>query len=234
MIARLYVKPKKAELMQSAVLFSEMTPEAEWEGDFNRWYDEEHIPLRMGVPGFAGAQRYRRNARDYLAVYDMADPGVLASDAYREIKDNPSETTAWMLRSVGNFTRYIGRPISTRSRDDGERFIEAPVLYPVLFTVPQDRLVEFDAWYEEDHVSTLLESPDWLACRRFDIVDGSPGSYNRLALHYLASEEALESPARAKARRSAWRDRLAAESWFAGHYMVFERTGARFSGNGHD
>lgn len=215
--------------MEKAVLFSEMTPAPDWEGKFNAWYDDEHIPLRMRVPGFAGAQRYKRNARDYLAVYDMDEPRVLDSEAYKNVKDNPSDTTAWMLKSVGNFTRYIGNPIAFHAQSGGAGFLTAPVLYPVFFTVPENRLAEFDDWYDQDHAPTLLETPDWLAVRRFDVVSGGPEKFNRLALHYLADRRALESDARTKARESGWRDRLSQEDWFKGTYMVFDRHGDRFT-----
>src|SRR5690606_4511057 len=114
------------------------------------------------VPGFAGAQRYRRNARDYLAVYDLDAPAVLQSPDYAAVKDNPSDQTRWMLGAVDNFTRYIGRPVGTVVGAGGADFLDAPILYAVLFTVPEERLDEFDSWYEEDHVPLLLESPDWL------------------------------------------------------------------------
>lgn len=217
--------------MEKAVLFSEMTPAPEWEKDFNGWYDEEHIPLRMDVAGFVGAQRYKRNDRDYLAVYDMDAPEVLDSNAYKRVKDNPSEATSWMLRSVANFTRYIGSPIATHVRDVGD-FLGAPILYPVFFTVPENRLIEFDEWYDEDHAPTLLEEPEWLAVRRFHVISGGPEKFNRLALHYLSNMRAMDSAARSKARESTWRDRLSKEEWFKGTYMLFERHGSRFMPTG--
>lgn len=215
---------------QKAVLFSEMTPAADWEANFNAWYDDEHIPLRMGVPGFAGAQRYRRNERDYLVVYDMDDADVLASQAYGRVKNNPSEETAWMLKSVDNFTRYIGVAIGQQANVSVGEMLQAPVLYPVFFTVPADRTEEFDRWYDEDHVPTLLAEKSWLGCRRFEIISGEPGQFNRLALHYLASTAALDSYARVKARESEWRAQLAKQNWFNGTYMIFERHGERFKG----
>lgn len=216
--------------MEKAVLFSEMTPAPEWEGEFNGWYDEEHIPLRMQVPGFAGAQRYKRNDRDYLAVYDMDETAVLTSEAYKLVKDHPSELTARMLRDVSNFTRYIGRPIGFQANAAGDGFLTAPILYPVFFSVPEARLADFDAWYEQDHVPLLLDCPDWLAVRRFHLEIAHPHPFNRLALHYLANPSALDSPAREKARATPWRAKLAAEDWFKGTYMVFDRHGKRFQG----
>jgi hypothetical protein len=108
-------------------------------------------------------------------------------------------------------------------------FINAPVLYPVFFNVPSDRLADFDSWNEEDHLPLLMEEDKWLGIRRFEISDGVPGTYNRLALHYIADRGALDSPARARARATPWRDRLAAEPWFKGTYMLFDKIGNRFT-----
>jgi hypothetical protein len=46
------------------------------EDEFNRWYDEEHLPLLARVPGVLGARRFRAEAGTprYVALYDLADP----------------------------------------------------------------------------------------------------------------------------------------------------------------
>jgi hypothetical protein len=209
------------------ILFSEMVPAPSWEGAFNDWYDEEHIPLRMGAPGFVSAQRYRAEARDYLAVYEMDSAAALRTAEYQVIKSQPSDRTRRMLGGVSGFTRYIGNEISTAGKPAAEGAASAKLLYAVWFNVPQDRLAAFDAWYDEDHVPILLEHKDWIAVRRFEIVDGEPESWNRLALHYLGAESALQSPERARARETPWRARLAVEPWFRGSYKVFQQHGAR-------
>jgi hypothetical protein len=213
----------------AAVLFSEMTPGAEFEAEFNRWYDEEHIPIRMRCEGFIGAQRYRaEDAPNYLAVYELADLGVLSSDAYKAIKDHPSERTAWMLAHVSGFTRYLGREISGVARSAPVAPpIDAPLIYAVFFNVPPDGTAEFDAWYETEHVPMLMECSDWLMVRRFEIVEGVPKPFTRLALHYLADAKALSSPERERARVTDWRNRLAKNDWFKGSYSVFRRQGQR-------
>ena len=211
------------------ILFSEMTPPANVKDRFNRWYDEHHIPVRMKANGFLGAQRYRMGDQDnYLAVYEMTGPDVLKSEEYQKIKGQPSAETSEMLSAVSGFTRYLGNQISVRSNDAG--FVDAPVLYPVFFEVPKDRCEEFDAWNEEDHLPLLMEDKRWLGVRRFDIYDGEPNHFTRLALHYLSDRSALDSDARKRARATPWRDRLAAEPWFKGHYLVFDRLGNRFRG----
>src|SRR6516225_5474724 len=99
-------------LQGATILFSEMTPPPERESVFNEWYDHEHIPLRMGAPGFRSAQRYRDGQTlNYLAVYEMEAPDALATPEYGRIKNQPSDATRAMLASVSGFTRYIARSI---------------------------------------------------------------------------------------------------------------------------
>lgn len=214
-------------LRGETILFSEMTPPGDQEAAFNEWYDREHIPVRMAAPGFRSAQRYRDGeSLNYLAVYEMDAPDALTTPEYGRIKNQPSDTTRAMLGSVSGFTRYIGQTIGMHGRP-GAELLSAPVLYAVFFQVPPAHTSEFDSWYAEDHVPLLLEDPRWIGTRRFDVLDGSPHGYNRLALHYLADRLVLDSEARAKARATPWRARLAQEPWFQGKYLMFDRIGAR-------
>lgn len=217
-------------MKQRSILFSEMTPEAGWLEAFNNWYDDHHIPVRMEVPGFTGAQRYQSvSDPSYLAVYDMVSTDVLKSEAYLEVKENPSDLTRKMLSSVSGFTRYIGTLIS--SQDNPQLDIDpqdAPVLYAVFFNVPEASHDEFNDWYMNDHVPILLENKDWLGVHRFGLSDAHPEVFSHLALHYLADENVLQSDERAAARTTKWRDRLAKQAWFKGSYKVFSKHGARF------
>jgi hypothetical protein len=131
-----------------------------------------------------------------------------------------------MLGNVKNFTRYTCSQLSQFDRGDAVG-LDAAFLYAVWFTVPEDRLQDFDDWYEKDHIPLLMECEDWLMVRRFKVISGEPQPYNRLALHYLRDASALDAPARAKARATPWRARLAAESWFKGEYTVFDRQASR-------
>jgi hypothetical protein len=87
------------------VVLSDIRPELE--PDFIRWYDEEHLPQRLAVPGFLRAARFEAGPAVYssglampeapppkhLAVYEMEGPEVLQSATYRDLIANPSEWT---------------------------------------------------------------------------------------------------------------------------------------------
>jgi hypothetical protein len=216
-------------LRGGSILFSEMAPGASFADEFERWYDEEHIPIRMRCPGFRSAQRYSRtDGAGYLAVYEMDNLGVLASDDYKVIKEQPSDRTAWMLSHVTGFTRYLANETFCRDRTPpAEAALDAPLLYAVSFNVPPEGRAEFDAWYETEHIPMLMECPDWLMVRRLQVVDGVPDPYSHMALHYLASEAALASPERDRARKTPWRNRLAEHDWFKASYVTFNRHGPR-------
>ena len=177
----------------TSLMFSEMRPASSFEDRFNHWYDTEHIPLRMGIKGFEGAQRYVDAAnRNYLAVYELTSLAVFASPEFHEIKTRPSETTAWMLANVEGFTRYLADELTVLggASDDA---LEAPVLHAVLLDVPGAELQTFDAWYEKTYLPPLVKGGECLMVRHLAVASGEPGRYNRLTLHYLSAEHQLGS-----------------------------------------
>jgi len=154
---------------KKAVLFSEMTPDQAWEAEFNAWYDEEHIPIRMKAPGFTGAQRYRRvDGPDYLAIYDMTTAGALATPEYQTIKGQPSERTSRMLRDVQGFTRYIGEEIDCVARARVRRLVCAGS-HP--YPAQMQRLVDGAALQDSRRVTGTMEPPG-LALSGIDLRSG--------------------------------------------------------------
>lgn len=197
------------------LLFSQMQPPPGSEEDFNDWYETEHIPARMALPGFASATRYRvvEGAPDYLACYFLDDLAVLQTPEYQALKSEPTERTARMLSSVSGFTRYTCTELS----DTGPAERDAALLMVVAFDVPDDDAAEFDDWYESEHVPLLMQASGWLRVRRYRTLPGSDGPHwTHLALHELADASALDAPERERARSTTWRERLAARRWFDG------------------
>lgn len=76
-----------------------------YEEDFNRWYDEEHLPERLQCDGFLSARRYLsvEGEPKYLAIYELESPEVLDREAYQRLLP-PSE---WMARLTPHFTQLV-------------------------------------------------------------------------------------------------------------------------------
>jgi hypothetical protein len=212
-----------------------MSPDIDWEDDFHHWYDTHHIPVRLAVPGFLGAQRYLDLDRpNYLAIYEIESPEVLNSEDYEKVRAQPNAKTAWMLSNVQNYSRYLGAEIGEMRRKEGtgDEVLDADYIYAVFFSVPDDRAEEFNSWYEDEHVPMLLKGEGWLGVRRFEIYDGEPQPWTHLALHYLADQSAMDTPEHAAARETDWRKKLAEEDWFQPSARLFEVFGERFEREG--
>jgi hypothetical protein len=80
---------------------------AEDEAEFNAWYDEEHVPDRLGVPGIRDARRYRDCAAplSYAAFYDTDSLATLASPEYLERLAHPTPRTQRIMPRFRNMTR---------------------------------------------------------------------------------------------------------------------------------
>lgn len=73
------------------------------EADFTAWYEEEHIPLLLQVPGWLRSARYRKLAGtlpDFLALHYLATPEVFTRPEYRAAR------TPWRERIAASRTDY--------------------------------------------------------------------------------------------------------------------------------
>lgn len=91
------------------------------ENEFNRWYQQQHIPERLGVPGFRTARRYRAlgSGPVYMAVYECDSVGVLGSKAYLERLAHPTEWTRKIMPGFRNMLRSACRQTWTQGSGIG-------------------------------------------------------------------------------------------------------------------
>jgi len=92
-------------------LLAMMQPPPAREEEFNAWYDTEHIPERLAVPGFETARRYVavEGWPRYLALYDMARSDIVATPEYLRVAGaNNSPWTRRILASVEGAYRAAG------------------------------------------------------------------------------------------------------------------------------
>jgi hypothetical protein len=76
------------------------------EDEFNAWYDTEHIPERLSVPGFETGLRFLciAGAPRYLAMYDLASLDVLDSPEYARVSG--SNNSPWTRRVTSRVRVY--------------------------------------------------------------------------------------------------------------------------------
>lgn len=89
----------------SGLLLVMIDIDPEHEEEFNRWYDEEHLPERVGCEGFLSGRRFVsvEGEPKYLALYELESPEVLSGEAYQKMMP-PSE---WTKKISRHFTRQV-------------------------------------------------------------------------------------------------------------------------------
>jgi len=129
--------------MNKGFLLVLMQPPPTLEEEFNAWYDTEHIAQRLAVPGFETALRYvcTNGAPRYLAMYDLASPGVLNSPAYLKVGfDNASPWTKRVTSRVRIY-RSFGEQVYPGGKLTGRAARVLVLRFRALPSAAQDTII---------------------------------------------------------------------------------------------
>src|ERR1051325_6028006 len=87
--------------MAKGILIAAMNFSDVAEDEFHDWYDTEHVPERLAVPGFLNAERWIgiSNLKDSVALYDLDTVGVLHSPPYLAV--GGANGSPWTKRVTG-------------------------------------------------------------------------------------------------------------------------------------
>jgi hypothetical protein len=93
----------------------------EAEADFVDWHVNEHIPERVGVPGFLRGRRYvaLAGAPKYFNFYETETPAVLGSRAYLDRLNAPSDWTRRVVRHFRETSRTVCLVAASLGSGDG-------------------------------------------------------------------------------------------------------------------
>jgi hypothetical protein len=181
--------------MAKGVLIAAMDFSTVDAGEFNDWYDTEHIPERQRVPGFLTLQRWigADNPKQSVATYDLEGLDVLRGAAYRAIGgENLSPWSKRLTAKVQRLLRYEGEQTLP---GDATAPANAGGLLLVGMIPGSDVETAFNTWYDKEHVPALAKVPGVLSARRFRSSGNGP---KYVALYHLTSPDVVDS--------AAWKD----------------------------
>jgi len=183
-------------------VWTDIAPEAE--AEFNQWYNTEHIPQLLGVPGFLTGRRYQavEGKPQYLALYQLTDVSVLKTDAFRHVREMPTEWTTKMRPLFRNTTVAAYQQIFTHGTEPAQ---PAEFVLSVRLNTPVEQEKEFNDWYNIDHVPALVGVPGVYCARRYLSIDSDP---KYLAVYEMNDAGIPKTPAWDKARNSEWTGRM--------------------------
>ena len=181
------------------------------EDEFNDWYDLEHIPERLRVPGFLACQRWldAHNPRISVATYELDTIDVLNSAAY-----NAAGNHAGGGKNLSVWSKRVTQRVKTVMRFEGEQISsvgnnvpkDAPALLLNAMSIAPEHEHEFNEWYETEHIPALAAVPGFLSARRYR--GTAPATPRYLALYYVAAPEIPDSTAWKQAANTPWTEKM--------------------------
>jgi hypothetical protein len=143
------------------------------EEEFNAWYNTEHLPELLTLPGFLDAARYvaTRGGPKYLAVYELTSIEAVRSPEFSKRRRTPWENRMSPRVTGKNVTRIVGRQIFPSRPENPDRGM-APALQIGRMSVPESADAEWNEWYNSEYVPGYLTVPGVIYARRYQAVDG--------------------------------------------------------------
>jgi len=94
-------------------IWHDLLPEAR--DNFHQWHNREHMPERVGIPGFRRGRRYVAVAGtpEYFNLYEADSAEVLGGQDYLNRLNAPTEWTRQVVPSFRNVSRSICRVVYT-------------------------------------------------------------------------------------------------------------------------
>lgn len=99
-----------------------MHPPPAFDEEFNAWYDSEHIPERLAVPGFLTGLRYTNTgggAPRYMAMYDIENYEILDTPAYHRVAYDQASPWTKRVTARARVQRFAGDVNGTGGRLTG-------------------------------------------------------------------------------------------------------------------
>jgi hypothetical protein len=195
--------------MADDLLFVYSSPGTVDLAEFTDWYDNEHVPNRLAVPGFGAVTRFRAVdgvQPEWLATYEIK-PGTLDTPAYKALWENSSEREKRIMSSVATLDRRVYALLSDSWADGvSEASGAPPVVMTASMSVPPAVEADLAAHYEQEHFPLLLAVPGWRRARRYVLTSGTGPKY--LSLHEVDSQAAFDEPSYKAASSTPWRNRI--------------------------
>jgi hypothetical protein len=147
-----------------------------YEEEFNAWYNTEHLPDLLSLPGFLDAARYvaEKGSPQYLAVYELTSADALKSAEFQKYRANPTPWSRRMSPTVigKNMARILGQQIFPTAVEMPDRGM-APALQIGRMSVPESVDKEWNEWYNGEYIPGYRKAPGVIYARRYRVVEGA-------------------------------------------------------------
>ncbi len=184
--------------------------------EFNDWYDTEQVPARGRIKGFIDAERWvsaeevssmpglgGADAKVFVAIYDLESLEVLQTPAYCATAG--ANLSPWSKRVSGKCQRvcHFEAEQTLPGRQAGPDNAGGLMMFAMNVLPEVD--VEFNAWFNDEHIPHLAAVPGVLSARRFKMAGGT---HRYLVLYHLTAPEVQATRAWKEGGASPWTEKM--------------------------
>lgn len=166
------------------------------EEEINLWWSSHHVPLILTGQALAG-ERYQRIGDDkaypqFLVIYEFESEKALndylKSPLHKEIAPEDERRAGWRQRGdISDVWEMNYRLIAKRGKNDTSLAFNM-----VATNLPRGATeAEFNEWYNYDHVTSLLRSPEILRVERYERIGNDERIPRYLCFHRYLNEKAI-------------------------------------------
>lgn len=158
------------------------SPVAGKEDEYNQWYDRQHAPDVVSIPGFVSAQRFVYNdvqlrevavkKPKYLVLYKIAtdDLNAVIAEVKHRLQSGQTRVSPSLDANSGQMYIYRAfRPEVPGARGEAADAKPGPAqtYYQVVFgDAVAGKDAEFNRWYDTDHAPNLVAAPGFVFAQR--------------------------------------------------------------------
>jgi hypothetical protein len=218
---------------KGTVLVVRMDPPAGKEAEWNNWYDKEHIPSRLALPGFLAIRRFELApglpesfvvpGPKYLTVIELASRDAVKSKEFTSLRRQEADLSSDSFevmnnnlpnRFAGVFEQVFPEEEEYRIPDDAKFLLAVGHA-----DLPPEVIDEYNAWYNTEHIPSYLEIPGVLNARRFMLAKGDSGIPSGvsgpqfIALYDLANDKVFETEEFKQKSSTPWSTRVRGWTW---------------------
>jgi len=166
------------------------TPRAGQEAEYNRWYDHQHAPDVVAVPGFVAAQRYKLSdpqlmggtpalpLPQYLVIYRIETDNLSAvlAEMNRRVRSGETVISPTLASGMTYMYRALGPKIAGAGGQPPNAH-PGPVqtyLHIVFNVALAGKEAPFNQWYDQHHAPEMASIPGFVSAQRL-ILQQMPG-----------------------------------------------------------
>jgi len=137
----------------AVAIWNDITPEGR--ANFYAWHGQQHMPERVGIPGFLRGRRYAaiHGTPEYFTLYEAESPEVLSGPDYAARLNHP---TPWTTESIRHF-RNVGRSICRVAASHGEA--QGGLIATLRYDVPEEAAEHHRAELARRLLPALIDQP---------------------------------------------------------------------------